>query len=115
MLDLERDVLHPLRRVVIAIHLWPRRQFEEREHVAHAAIEEHVHVRVGLLGRRDLVFSECNREVHVQDPLIEFDRFPGIFAAIRDVVNTFEIHALLLSGARVNNATGNLVTFDRFE
>ncbi len=50
------------------------------------------------------------------DPLVELDRFLRIPAAIRDVVNTLEIHdVLLLSAARVHDTTSNLVAFDRLE
>ena len=47
-LDLEGDVLHPFRRVVVAVHLRLGRQLEEGEHIAAAGVEEHVHVGIGL-------------------------------------------------------------------
>ena len=54
----ECDVLNPGRRVVVAVHFRLRWEFEKCEHVAHACVEEHVHVRVWLLGRRHPVFGK---------------------------------------------------------
>jgi hypothetical protein len=101
VLDLERDVLHPTRRVRVAAHLRPRRQLEEREHVAVACVHEHVHVRIWFLGRRHFVFGDRQHEVHVQHLLVPEHRFLRVAAPVGDVMNLLDLHGFSRCATRL--------------
>jgi hypothetical protein len=90
--DLEGDVLHPLRCVAVASHGRRVGQLEEGQHVALPGVQEHVHVGIGRLGGRHLVFGNGQHEVHVQVLDVPLDGFLGVLAAVGDVVNAFDLH-----------------------
>ena len=91
ILDLEGDVLDPFRRVRVAPHLGPGRQFEERQHVAVPGIQEQVHVGVGFVGRGHLVLGDGQDEVHVEVLHVPLDRLFCVLAAIGDVVDLVDL------------------------
>jgi hypothetical protein len=64
--DLEGDVLHPGRRVLVAPHGGRVGQLEEGQHVAVAGVHEQVHVGVGRVRAGHLVFGDGQHEVHAQ-------------------------------------------------
>ena len=92
VLHLEGDVLHPLGRVRIASHRWLRRQFEEREHVAGASVQEDMHVRVRRLGRRHLVLGDGEHEVHLQHLSVPEHGLLGVTTAVGDVMDAVDLH-----------------------
>lgn len=66
VLDAKRDVVHPWWSVRIAPHRRPGRPFQERQDIAAAGVDEDVHVRIRLLGRRDPILGDRQHVVHVQ-------------------------------------------------
>ncbi len=56
-----------------------------------------MHVGIGRLGRRHLVFGNGADKVHVEDVLVERYGFSGVLAAIGDVVDLLNnTHRFLL-------------------
>ena len=116
ILDFEREVLHPLRRIAIPIHRLPRRQLKKGQYITHASIQEDMHVRIRFLGRGHAIFGVRDLELHAQDTLVEVYGLPGVVAAISNMMNAFDIHRhLLCSISCADDTSGNLVPLDGFE
>src|SRR3546814_6562534 len=54
---LEREMLDPLGRILVAPHVGLARQLEKGEDIAVPGVEEDVHVRVVLAGRRHMILG----------------------------------------------------------
>ena len=94
---LEGDVLHPVRRVRVTAHGRRIRDLEKRQDVAAAGVQEQVHVGVGRVRGRHLVFGDGEHELHVQVLDIPIYGFLGVLAAVRNVVNFVDLHGYLLA------------------
>jgi hypothetical protein len=92
--DLEGDVLHPFRGVLVAPHRRRVRELEEGQHVAVAGIHEQVHVGVGCVRGRHLVLGDGQHELHVQ-VRVPLDGLLGVLAAVGDVVDLGDLHVSL--------------------
>ena len=92
VLDGERDVLRPHRRIRVAAHGGRIRQLEERENAAVSSIEENMHVGIGGLGGGDAVLRDSAEQIHIQHLLVEFDCRFGVHAPIGDVMEFLDVH-----------------------
>ena len=88
--DTEGDMLHPLRRVPVTVHVRLGGQFKKGEHIAVPGIQEDMHVRIMRARRRHLVLGNGQLEIHAQRIAIELHRLLRILAAIGNMVNAFQ-------------------------